>query len=98
MTRRIPLPGAELPGAEPDPGDLRPRADAQVTHAYWLPEGRLEDLARGALGQLVHEPDLARVLVRRQPLAAVGDDLLRGHLGPGAPDHHGHHLLPEPLD
>jgi hypothetical protein len=39
----------------------------------------LEDLARRSLGQAVPELDDARVLVRREPLLAVGDDLLAGH-------------------
>src|SRR4051794_12017160 len=40
----------------------------------------LEDLARGALGQVVDEPDLARVLVRGHALLHESAQLVRRHL------------------
>jgi hypothetical protein len=38
----------------------------------------LEDLASGALGQLAHEPDMARVLVGRYPFPGERAQFRRG--------------------
>src|SRR5579859_5089051 len=62
-----------------------------------FPERGLQDLAGSSLRQFGDETDLARVLVRRKPLAAVGDDLGRAQLGTWPQDDDRHDLLAEAL-
>src|SRR5580704_3564199 len=88
-----PGPGPALrpgPARSSTPPTLRPVASAVAQRG-------LEDLAGRALGQLGHEPDLPRVLVRRESLPGVGDDLLGGGRRARLEGDYGHDFLAEPF-